>query len=411
MAAQLHGLARAENTDDFRKEHRKCGLWYEQIRRGENAHRPGRSRRGDEWILPMTRSASLARYLLIMGAALLWLPFLARAAAQDWKPPPTLRETGLYSHWAELEVDANHIAFSPQYPLWTDGAKKRRWLSLPPGTAVDASDPDNWVFPVGTRIWKEFAFDDRRVETRYMELLPEGWLYAAYAWNSEGSEAELVSERGRRSAYRLGRGRSHTIPSVNDCKACHRGGGSEVLGFSTLQLSPARDPGALHIDAPTARSTDLASLVANGFLTGLPSSILQRAPRIAARTATERAALGYLHGNCGHCHNDQGSLRNIELFLRHRSDAPDPPGLASTIGHPIRKAAPSQSPDARLRVVPGDPGRSALLERVGSRYPALQMPPLGTVLVDEQAVSLLRLWVAEIEKEGGEYGTNHQRRP
>ena len=361
-------------------------------------------------MLLMTTFVALARDQMIVVGVLLALPFLTGVQAQDARLPPTLSETGLYSHWAELEVDANHMAFSPQYPLWTDGAKKRRWLSLPPGTAIDATDADNWVFPVGTRIWKEFAFDGRRIETRYMELLPEGWRYAAYAWNSEGSEAELVSERGRRSAYRLGPARSHTIPSVNDCKACHRGGGSEVLGFSTLQLSPDRDPGALHIDSPTARSTDLASLIARGFLTGLPSSSLHPAPRMAARTATERAALGYLHGNCGHCHNDLGSLRNIELFLRHRTEAPDPPALASTIDHPIRKAAPGQSPDARLRVAPGDPGRSGLLERVGSRYPALQMPPLGTVLIDEQAVSLLRRWISELEKEGGEYGTNHQRR-
>ena len=74
------------------------------------------------------------------------------------KPPPTLQETGLYSDFATLEVDPRHLAFSPQYPLWTDGAAKRRWISLPPGSAIDGSDPDAWVFPVGTRLWKEFSF-------------------------------------------------------------------------------------------------------------------------------------------------------------------------------------------------------------------------------------------------------------
>src|SRR5215204_7713958 len=43
------------------------------------------------------------------------------------KPPQALQETGLYSDFAALEVDPRHLAFSPQYPLWTDGAAKRRW--------------------------------------------------------------------------------------------------------------------------------------------------------------------------------------------------------------------------------------------------------------------------------------------
>jgi hypothetical protein len=69
-------------------------------------------------------------------------------------PPEMLKDTGLYSDFRTLEVDPNHLAFSPQYPLWTDGATKRRWISLPPGKAIDGSDPDAWVFPVGTRLWR-----------------------------------------------------------------------------------------------------------------------------------------------------------------------------------------------------------------------------------------------------------------
>ena len=35
-------------------------------------------------------------------------------------------------------------------------------------------------------------------------------------------------------------------------------------------------------------------------------------------------------------------------------------------------------------------------ERMGSRYPALQMPPLGTELVDADAVALMRRWISEV---------------
>ena len=122
--------------------------------------------------------ALLAAALLVGGAA--------NVPVAPMSPPLSLRETGLYSDAGALEVDARHLAFAPQYPLWTDGAAKRRWISLPPGTAIDGKDPDAWVFPVGTRLWKEFAFEGRRVETRYLQRISDGeWLYATYEWDED----------------------------------------------------------------------------------------------------------------------------------------------------------------------------------------------------------------------------------
>jgi hypothetical protein len=339
----------------------------------------------------VTSSAALAAALMLLGRV---------EAIPEPRPPAapaTLAETGLYVDATSLKVDPRHLAFSPQYPLWTDGAAKRRWISLPPGTAIDASDPDAWVFPVGTRLWKEFSFDGRRVETRYLKRDTDRWVYAAYAWNEDGREARLVGARGRRAAHPLPGGKSHAIPGIADCKACHQGSRNEVLGFSALQLSPDRDPGALHADAgPDA--IDLKVLVDRGLVVGLPQQLLHRPSRITAVSGQERAALGYLHGNCGHCHNDQGPLRNVGLFLRQkalgRSQAID-----TTFGHPIKKPAPGQSPDAVSRIEAGHPERSGLVERVGSRYPALQMPPLGTELVDRDAIALLEHWIASRREE------------
>ena len=142
----------------------------------------------------------------------------------------------------------------------------------------------------------------------------------------------------------------------------------------------------------------------------MPPSQREAPPRINAVSPTERAALGYLHGNCGHCHNEQGSLKNVGLFLRHASGATVPPALATTIGHPVKKPAPGQSPDAVLRIEPRQPDRSGLMQRVASRYPALQMPPLGTELVDEEALSLLRRWIAETDEFGREARLNEKGR-
>ncbi|WP_230533735.1 hypothetical protein [Microvirga roseola] len=340
------------------------------------------------------RRWAAAGAMLILSLSL--LKGVAAASRTVTTPLPTLQETGLYDDFGSLQIDPSHLAFAPQYPLWSDGAVKRRWISLPPGTTIDAADPDAWVFPVGTRFWKEFSFSGRRVETRYLERRSDGqWLYAAYAWSADGREAHLVGPRGKRGAYQLANGRSHTIPGIGDCKACHLGDRVEVLGFSALQLSPDRDPGALHAEPRPEPGIDLRYLVDKGLLVGLPQAMLETPLRIVAKSPTERTALGYMHGNCGHCHNEQGSLQNIGLFLRQNAGAIGQSALATTIGYPVRKPAPGQSPDAVLRIDPRHPKRSGLMQRVSSRYPALQMPPLGTELVDIEAVSLLYRWISE----------------
>src|SRR5688572_24156197 len=111
--------------------------------------------------------------LCLIVAALAW-----SACLRADPLPLHLRDTGI--------DDPRNLAFSPQYPLWSDGAHKRRWIQLPPGTAIDATRPDAWVFPPGTRLWKEFALE-RPIETRLIEQLADGsWRYATYVWNEEG---------------------------------------------------------------------------------------------------------------------------------------------------------------------------------------------------------------------------------
>ncbi|HLF56584.1 MAG TPA: hypothetical protein VI942_07040, partial [Thermoanaerobaculia bacterium] len=165
-------------------------------------------------------------------------------------PPPTLAATGLYSDFAARELAPGVLPFEPQYPLWSDGARKRRWIRLPPGGTIDATDPDVWSFPPGTRFWKEFAFE-RPVETRFIERLPDGsWRFAAYVWNAEGTEAVLAPYRGVRRVAESSPGVPYDVPAVTDCRACHLGHPATILGFSALQLSTDRDPLAPHASPP-----------------------------------------------------------------------------------------------------------------------------------------------------------------
>src|SRR5690349_17926361 len=150
-----------------------------------------------------------------LAALALWLPPAASAATDDGRGlPPTLQGTGLYDE----ALRAGLIEFSPQYPLWSDGATKRRWIWLPPGSFVDASNADAWEFPRGTRLWKEFRHGGA-LETRYIERGLDGiWRFGSYVWDAEGREAVLAPAAGIReiAAARAPAGR-YTIPAENDC--------------------------------------------------------------------------------------------------------------------------------------------------------------------------------------------------
>jgi hypothetical protein len=57
---------------------------------------------------------------------------------------------------------------------------------------------------------------------------------------------------------------------------------------------------------------------------------------------------------------------------------------------------PSRLSPERMRIARGQPDRSLLLDRMRSRSPALQMPPLGSRLVDDAAVDLVTTWIEEL---------------
>ena len=314
----------------------------------------------------------------------------------DW-PPPTLRETGLYADWGSKRVDPTIVRFSPQYPLWSDGAVKTRWMQLPPGSSIDASNPDVWQFPVGTRFWKEFTFHQRRTETRLIERTADGWQYATYEWAEDEREATLVGERGAISRAVIRGTLKHVIPSRTDCRSCHEGSSSRILGFSALQLSADRDPNAPHAEPLPDGAVTLRTLIDRGLVRGLPAHLADGAPRIDARSATARAALGYLHGNCANCHTAAGELASLAFSLQYPVAAPvkpHPPALLTTVGVSSTFVPGTwEAPAERVRI--GDPDRSVLVARLASRNPAVQMPPVGSRIVDEAALTLIRRWIAE----------------
>ena len=293
-----------------------------------------------------------------------------------------LSAAGLYDDIATLTLAPDAVEYAPSYELWSDGADKRRFLLLPAGTQLDTSDFDRWRFPVGTRLFKEFSRDGRRLETRLIERLGPGdgradYFLGSFVWLPDGSDA--VYSRARRENVL---GTTHDVPSAAECNACHDGEPGRVLGLSALQL-----------DRPGAGVT-LAALVAAGVLSHPPPPGDVHGPPGDAPTA---AALGALHANCGHCHNPSGTAWvDTDMTLRLFTSERDPAMTAlytTTLGVPL-----SYWSDATIahRILPGDPTRSAVAHRMGVRDGSTdQMPPsLATEVVDGTALAQVAAWIA-----------------
>jgi len=341
------------------------------------------------------------RILPTIGITLCSLMPLAGALCEEPHPTRTpathLALTGLYSDFATKAITPGNLMYSPQYPLWSDGAGKKRWIYLPPKRTIDATRVDDWVFPIGTKLWKEFSFG-KRVETRYLEKVAKGvWTFATYVWNEDVSDAVLVPDRGLPNNYEIAPGVRHDIPGVIDCKACHEGQGRDVvLGFNALQLSPDRDANAPNAEPVTPEMINLKDLVIQGRVAHLPSRFVKEPPVIAAALPRARAALGYLHANCGGCHNSTDPLASVGMILKRSLEGTSQSAqLETVIGHKSKYQIPELASDSSYRILAGDPLRSTIVYRMGSRNPARQMPPLGTKIVDKKALALITLWIQE----------------
>jgi hypothetical protein len=292
------------------------------------------------------------------------------------RAPSALSKTGLFTESATRTLADGVRPFRPEFALWSDGASKQRWVYLPEGETIDTRDMNNWRFPVGTKFWKEFRDGDKPVETRLLEKLGPGdaeWLTLSYLWTEDERDA-LAVPQGAIDA----RDTALDVPAAGECAACHGGRRSFVLGFSAIQLSHGGD------------DLDLEDLVAAGLLSDPPGTTYA-----VPGDDRERNALGYLHANCGHCHNQDRPVSGVsrcfdpdnELDFWLRVELLDDPEQTPTYGSAVGSV-----------VIPGEPGNSRLIELVSRRGIFQQMPPLATERVDREAVEALSTWILELER-------------
>lgn len=239
--------------------------------------------------------------------------------------------------------------------LWSDGADKERALYLPPGQPIVVGADGAWELPPGSVTWKTFVKDGRKVETRmFVNHVEGGWAGYTYAWDDEGRDATLLERGETRGGW--------TFPSRSDCLACHNRASGRTLGLSTAQMS---------------RGDQIARLAARGAFAEPP-----------APARIEDRARAYLDANCSLCHRPRGPASGLGDLRAGRSL----PGMK------ICNVPASAGDPGVMRVVPGDPDRSAIVQRMRA-LDTTRMPPIASHVVDEEGVALVSEWIRGIDPE------------
>ena len=309
--------------------------------------------------------------------------------------PQRLSDTGLFTDLRNLTPHPALVPYSLNAPLWSDGARKQRYIMLPDMQKIRVGKDGRYEFPEGTILVKTFWLGPKertvltgiRLETRLLVKSPSGWAGYTYVWNDEQEDAFLIHGRVEQDlpAGMAGAGgtRRWTFPSRTDCMSCHTAAAGYVLGFRTEQIN------RLH-DYDGVKENQIDALNRIGYFDGAVSSndpaMTDWSDPEADNTGAVRA---YLDANCAMCHQPTGpGNANIDLRwdtpLEKTNVLDKPPGMwdLGILG-------------ARL-LAPGKPERSLLYVRM-KRTDEKGMPNLAHNLPDAEALARIAAWIREMK--------------
>lgn len=273
------------------------------------------------------------------------------------------------------------VPYDINAPFWSDGADKDRFIGIPNGTAISINAQDDWVFPPGTVLVKNFRRFGRLIETRHLMRHSDGvWAGYTYEWNAAETEATRVRNGKTENID----GEDWIFPDEAECLRCHTVVAGFALGPETSQMN--RDftypqTGRTHNQLETF---DVVSMFASP-LQGDPATLPSMPDPSDVGANPAQRARAYLHSNCANCHQPGGPTP-VDLDLRYTTSLADmnacnivPTG--DDLGLPM----------ARI-IAPGNASRSVLVERMRLRD-GNGMPPLGSTTDDVVGWLIVTGWI------------------
>jgi hypothetical protein len=316
--------------------------------------------------------------------------------------PRTLSETKCFTDVPRRVPAPGFIPYEVNSPLWSDGAHKRRFFSLPEGRTIGFSEREAWQLPVGTLFIKEFLREREAgkpatifpVETRFLVKRCEpgacraAWQGYSYQWNDAGTEASLLDNETDEVFKEWTIGTQvikHGYPARDQCTQCHALAAGGTLGLQTPQMNRTLDYGAV-VDNQLRALEHVGVFGRGSALPPLDKLFRFPTPTDPAFSTDERMR-SYFHSNCSHCHRSDGRWPVIEF----RYDA---------------ALVAATEPNANIcnELVPGNAEMSKLYIKASVREPNLPpgftgkpMPPVATLVADARQLPVLKAWIDQMK--------------
>ena len=319
--------------------------------------------------------------------------------------PQLLSATGVFSNTPDMIPSNSLIPYSPNTPLWSDGALKTRYFSVPnsggadtPGQQIAFAPTGEWAFPAGTVFVKTFELLTNqsdtnsllRLETRLLVRDTNGAVYGVtYKWRADNSDADLLTNSLTEavaitnSVEGVGYIQNWYYPSPADCLSCHTAVANYVLGVNTRQLN-GNFGYSNNVSDNQLRALNRAGL----FYPAIDESEIPAFDQLSSVTNLSAPlvarARSYLDANCAQCHRPGGTGITFDA----RFDTP------LTNQNMINVAASlSLGYDNAKIVAPSDIWRSVLYDRMNTVDPTIKMPPLARNTIDTNAVQVMADWI------------------
>lgn len=282
-------------------------------------------------------------------------------------------------------------------PLFTDYAKKKRFIWMPNGVKANyINDYSPLDFPTGSVIIKNFYYNNvqpnnstKIIETRLMYKKETEWDFANYVWNEEQTEAFFTNSGSIVNLSWLEgesiRSTDYRIPSRAECFTCHNQLDDPTpIGLKPQNLNKDYD----YIDGS---ANQLRRLVEFGYLNSdIPDDINSSVPWDDSSQTLEIRVRSYLDINCAHCHSDGGHCNYRPMrFAFHLTE--DPANLGVCV-EPETQFIPNS-----YIVKPNDTDLSILYYRISTTDESFRMPLLGRTTNHEEGINLIEEWINSLD--------------
>jgi uncharacterized repeat protein (TIGR03806 family) len=288
------------------------------------------------------------------------------------------------------------LPYKPTSELFTDYAKKSRFIWLPANTkATYSSNHDVIQLPIGGALIKTFYYDNvqpsnnrKIIETRVMINTQSGWIFAEYVWNEDQTEAFLdmlgstvpITILQNNTALSI----DYMIPDESKCIACHAVEDVNTpIGIKPQNLNS-------NYTYTNGNMNQLSKWVATGLLEdNLPASIQSVVDYQDTSKSLNLRARSYFDIQCAHCHQEGGSAGYVDMRFAF-SETVDPLKMGVCVNPGLQ--VPGIGHSGKI-VKPIDAANSTLFYMISTNESNYKMPRIGRTIVHQEGVQLVEQWI------------------